>query len=123
MFWLFKKKNKFKLNSSEIQSLVENMWWCFATDMITVDGKGVNFMYREKAKEWEVDSGWKFFSWYEDDDYINNPSNTKIYDVNTIANYEQDIIPFLNYPNNVAFERNQETWKFEKIEDFDFPNE
>ena len=114
------EKKKFKLKADEIKPLATGHGACFATNMITIDGKKINFMYREKPHN-ENDSGWKFFSGYEDDEYINDSKNTQIYDVNTIANYDPDIIPFLNSPINTAFERNQETGKIEQVFDFEFP--
>jgi len=90
------------------------------TDDASTRLKKINFMYREKPHN-DNDSGWKFFSGFESQDYIDNPSNTQIYDVNTIANYDPDIIPFLNAPIKSAFERNQETGKLEQIFDFEFP--
>jgi len=47
-------------------------------------------MYREQPDN-DVDSGWRFMAGYETDDYMNNPSNHGIFDVNTIANYDEDI--------------------------------
>lgn len=58
---------QFKLSTEEIKLLVEGMGGCFATDMITVEGKPVRFMYRE-APDNEIDSGWRFMTGYEDDE-------------------------------------------------------
>lgn len=116
------KCSNFKLKKEDIKQLVLNYGGCFATNMITIDGKNVNFMYREKPDN-DMDSGWRFFSGYETDDYTNDPDNTQIYNVNTIANYDPDIIPFLDSPLNSAFERNQDTNKFEQVFDFEFPEE
>lgn len=105
------KKKKYK--NIEIKELVPGMGGCIATDRIIVDGEKVNFMYRQKPDN-DIDSGWNFFSGInEDDDYINNPDNLGVYDVNTIANYDPSIIPFLDSPVNSTFERDQETkeWK------------
>ena len=90
--------------------------------MITIGGKRVNFMYCEYPDN-KADCGWRFFSGYEDDEYINNPANTKIYDVNIIANYDPEIIPFFDAPYNSIFERNSSTGKFEQIYDFMLPQE
>jgi hypothetical protein len=57
-------------------------------------------MYREEP-DGDWDTGWRFFSGYESDDYVNDPDNLEIYQVNTIANYDPDIIPFLDSPVNV----------------------
>jgi hypothetical protein len=109
----------FKLSKDQIKPLVRKMGGCFATNMITMEGKKVNFMYRETPKKDMPDSGWRFFSGHENDDYINDPNNTQIYEVNTIANYDPDIIPFLESPYNSVFERNRDTGEFEQV--FDFP--
>ncbi len=113
-------KKEFKLKAEQIKPLATGYGTCFATNLITIEGKKINFMYRENSRN-ENDSGWSFFSGYETDQYINNPKNTQIFDVNTIANYDQDIIPFLNSPINSAFERNQNTGKIEQVFDFQFP--
>ena len=67
-------------------------------------GKRVRFMYRE-APDNEIDSGWRFLSGSESDEYMNDASKHGVYDVNTIANYDPDIVPFLNAPVGAAYER------------------
>jgi len=46
-------------------------------------------------------------SGYESQEYMDEPTNHAIYDVNTIANYDPEIVPFLNAPIGSAFERNE----------------
>jgi len=94
----------YRLAPGEIRPLVVGLGACFATDMITVGGMKVAFMYRE-APDSDVDSGWRFTSGYESDAYMEDPENHEIYDVNTIANYDPDIIPLLGSPEGSAFER------------------
>ncbi len=84
---------RFQLGAEQIQPLAQGHGACFATDMITVEGRRIAFMYRE-APDNESDSGWRFMSGYESDAYMNDSGNLGIYDVNTIANYDPDIIPF-----------------------------
>ncbi len=102
---------KFKLSAEEIKQHIPNMGGCFATDMITVQGKKVGYMYREDA-DFPEDSGWRFFTGNETDEYVNDPDNVTIYEVNTIANYDPNIIPFLDAPCNSAFGRDPDTGKF-----------
>jgi hypothetical protein len=40
-----------------------------------------------------------------DPEYVDDPANWEIYDVNTIANYDPDIIPLLDSSFGSAFER------------------
>lgn len=84
---------------------------CLATDRIMVDGCKVGYMYREEPDDdtnfGQVDSGWRFFSGDEDDEYANTSENIGIYELNTICNYDEAIIPFLNAPYNSAFYRDE----------------
>ena len=107
----------FRLSADDIEAIAEGYGACFATDMITVDGRKVAFMYRE-APDNEVDSGWRFMSGFESDDYMSDPENVGIYDVNTIANYDRGIVSFLEAPIGSAFERRDGTGDFEQV-DFD----
>ena len=102
------KDKAFKLSASQIESLVPNMYACFATDRIMVDGAPVGFMYREEP-EFPEDSGWRFFAGDESEEYVDNPDVQGIYAVNTVANYDQSIIPLLNAAAGAAFIRNPQT--------------
>jgi len=75
-----------------------------ASDKITVDGLPVGFMYREEPS-FETDSGWRFFSGTESQDYVDNPDNLLIFDVNTIANFDEAIIPYLHMKIGTELER------------------
>ena len=105
---------RFKLGADAIRPLAEGHGACFATDMITVEGRRVAFMYRQ-APDNDVDSGWRFLSGYESDAYMDDSENHGIYDVNTIANYDPDIIPFLSAPEGSAFERRDGSGPFEAV--------
>ncbi len=48
----------------------------------------------------------------EDEYYIDNPNNLVIFSLNTIANYDQDILPFLDMPVGTEVERDQDTGTF-----------
>lgn len=92
-----------------------------ATDRIMVEGSRIFFCYREEPSNEFNDSGWRFFSGDEEDEYLNNSDNVDIYSLNTICNYDEDIIELLNAPINSAFERN-EFGDFVEVKDF-FDNE
>jgi hypothetical protein len=94
----------FKLTGEQIRQIIPNMGACFATDRITVDGLKVGYMYREQPDK-AVDSGWRFFSGDESQEYVDDPNNTTIYAVNTNCNYDPAIIPFLRAPIGSAFGR------------------
>ena len=104
----------FKLASDQMRQLVADVRGCFASDRITVDGSLVGYMYREEPDaEW--DSGWRFMAGDESDDYLNNPANLQIYALNTIANYDMEIIPLLTAPINSAFARDSVTKSFLQV--------
>lgn len=112
---------RFKLSKKDIKPLKTGVGGCIATKRITVKGKGVNFMYRQKPDHAQG-SGWRFFSGSgEDDAYLNDPKNSDAFDVNTIANYAPDIIPYLGSSIGSVFERNQKTGDWEKVTDFTIP--
>jgi hypothetical protein len=102
---------RFALAASEIKPLAEGRGSCLASDRITVAGQRVGFMYRELPDN-ELDSGWRFFSGEEAQGYADDPVNFALYDVNTIANYDPDIIVHLDAPAFSAFERNADTGDF-----------
>jgi hypothetical protein len=97
-------KKQFALAPSDIRPLAEGRGSCFASDRITVDGKSVGFMYRDPSRN-DIDSGWTFLSGDETQEYLDDPGNLGLYDVNTIANYDPTIIPYLDAPVLSAFER------------------
>jgi hypothetical protein len=52
-----------------------------------------------------MDSGWAFLAGDESEAYMAENGNHDIYDVNTIANYDRDIIPLLDAPVGSAYIR------------------
>lgn len=107
----------FKLSADEIKPLATGHGGCIATDMITVEGYPVRFMYRE-APDNDTDSGWRFMAGFEDDDYMDAPDNHGVYDANTIANYDPSIVPFLDAPAGSAFEKTPESERFVAVTDW-----
>lgn len=91
------------------------MGGCFATDRITVDGFSIGYMYREETTDSKL-SGWTFFCGDESEDYLNKPENIAIYDVNTVANYDKDIIPYLETKAPCAFEKVKDSSNYKQVE-------
>ena len=107
-------QKKFAISKDDIKTLISDKRGAFATDQIMVERKKIGYMYREKPDRPE-DSGWRFFSGDEDQAYVDDPSHTAIYTLNTIANYDPDIIPYLDCPAPCAFERITGTHKYKQI--------
>ena len=111
-----------RLRADQIRPIATGHGECIATDIIACGGRKVVFMYRE-APDRELDSGWRFMSGYESHEYMNDPNNHAIYDVNTIANYDPDITPFLDAPVGSTFERQSGTGPFVEVHDFEPPTD
>jgi hypothetical protein len=107
---------EFFLSREQIKQLVPpDLGGCFITDGVTVDGMKIGYMYREEPDRPE-DSGWRFFSGDESQDYIDDLSHTGVYAVNTAANYDPDIILYLDTPAPCAFEKVENSNSYQRLE-------
>lgn len=95
---------QFKLSAEQIRPIATGHGGAIASDRITVDGKPVGYMYRTHPLNAQ-DSGWAFLAGDETDADMNDASKHGIYDVNTIANYDPEIIPLLEAPVGSAYIR------------------
>lgn len=86
----------------KIEDLIEwkggNGEGCLVSNKITKEGWKVGYMYREEPDEGVPDSGWRFMQGEESDEYNSDASNVNVFAINTICNYDPDIIPYLNLP-------------------------
>ena len=73
---------KFRIPAGQIKRLIGPVGGATATDMITVEGRDIGYMYRDKPIN-NGDTGWRFFAGDESPEYIGNNKNTEFYDVNT----------------------------------------
>ncbi len=83
---------------------------CFATDRILVDGCRVGYCYmgRSRSRGGRGDSGWRFTAGDESDSYMDDPpGRSGIYHLNTLCNYDPDIIPLLDSEPGTAWCRDQ----------------
>ena len=95
----------FKLKGHQIAPVIRERRGCMATDRITVDGERVGYMYRERPAR-EEDSGWRFFAGDDDDAYMADLQRHGVYALNTIVNYDPDVLPFIDAEKGSRFERN-----------------
>ena len=102
------------LKVEDIKTLIKGQGACLCTSMITVDGLPVGYMYRDEP-EFEEDSGWRILAGTETDAYMEDPKNGKIYDLNTIANYDSSIIPHLHKPIGTTLERIPDTDEYREL--------
>lgn len=97
----------------------DKMGFALAPKQLVNNRLKVRFMYREQPDN-ESDSGWRFFSGFESDEYVNNPDNIGLYDINTIVAIDSDVVPLLKSPIGSAFEREAATQPFVESKDFEF---
>jgi len=96
---------KFKLSAEQIVDKGVPGMGCLATDMIMVEGLQVGFMCREEPSDDFPDSGWEFYSGTELPEYLDDAANSGIYSLNTVANYDPAIIPYLHMPVGTRLHR------------------
>lgn len=77
---------------------------CFVSRQIIELGYPVRFMYRE-APDHKIDSGWRFLSGFEDDNFINNPDNIFLRDLGEMIAVDPSLRSLLDSPSGSAFER------------------
>ncbi len=106
--------NRFKIDPADIKDIIQSIGYCVASDKITVEGSSVGFMYREEPESPD-DSGWRFLSGDETEEYVEDMNNSMIFDVNTIANYDAAIVPYLNLPAGSEMERVNNSNEFEPL--------
>ena len=104
-------EKKFKLKPEEIKELTTLKGYSYVSDKITVDSMKVGFMYREKPFD-KDDSGWRFLSGTETEEYLDDTTNSMIFDINTVANYDQAILPYLKSKIGTELERVEGTDDF-----------
>jgi hypothetical protein len=107
---------KFFLSREQIKQLIPaNLGACLITDRVMVDGLKIGYMYRAEPHN-PRDSGWHLFAGDESQSYVDEPSNLGLYAVNTAANYNPDIIPYLETPAPCAFEKVAGSNKYRRVE-------
>lgn len=105
---------KFLLSSNEIVRLTDVKGGCLVSNKITMDGEQVGYAYRELPdKNFPNDSGWRFLSGSEDESYLSEPANFNVFELNTICNYDKDILGIINGDIGEAYIREGDKFKKE----------
>ncbi len=104
------------LNPDDIRDLVKKTGYSMVTNHILMDGLPILFMYREGPMD-EEDSGWRFLSGLEDQEYLDEANNSKFLGLNTVANLDNQIIPHLNKPVGSELERKSGDEEFAILEE------
>ena len=105
--------NEFFKHLESIKELVKNGGYCIVSNKVSIDENKIQYCYKEEPDN-DNDSGWRFFAGDEDDEYCANPDNFHIFDINTLCNYDKQIIKILNAKPNSMFAKNK--LKFIQVE-------
>ena len=97
---------KFKITKKQLKRVMSTkMGVGIASDEIMVEGKPIRFMERmAQYSDYPEFSGWAFTSGEETREYLDNPLNSGLYNLNTIANYDKSIIPHLDSPTGTEID-------------------
>lgn len=98
---------------------MKNELYSYATKDLVNNKKNVKFLYREKSNR-ENDSGWRFFSGDETQEYVDNPDNILLCSIKDILQIDSSIEKLLNSEIGSVFERSSVNDEFKKIENFMF---
>ncbi|MES9844932.1 MAG: DUF2185 domain-containing protein [Candidatus Sedimenticola sp. 6PFRAG5] len=80
---------------------------CFVTNNILYEGVSVGYLYREDPDQ-EDDSGWRFTTGTETDEYMDNPDNSSYVSVGAVLSQDDSFIDLLESPSGIAFVKNNE---------------
>nr|WP_279313862.1 DUF2185 domain-containing protein [Acetobacter sp. AN02] len=105
----------------KVRQLIPDSPGCIVSNRIAVEGLPVRFMYRDKPCN-SYDTGWCFLSGHESDAYMNDARNHTIFALNTIANYDPGLIPFLGAEIGCVFERD-DSGEFVQVFDYPIPDD
>ena len=111
--WLEGKK--YFPGMKEGKKLIDSTLGCFVTDRVSIDQDAICYMVREEPSKDNPDSGWRIFAGDETQEYIDDIEHTQVFALNTVCNYDPEIIPFLDEPIGTVIVRNREE-KLEKEE-------
>lgn len=107
---------EFITDPEQIEDLIKPMGYSIVSNMIYQDGMPVGFMYREEPFD-EEDSGWRFLSGTETEEYLDEDTNSKALAVNAVVNHDPAIVPYLRKPKDTAWERITDSNEFKQSDD------
>lgn len=100
---MFRKLKEFFKKTEFNTEFIKNAGACIVSKNI-LEGKGrLTWILREKGAH-PSDTGWRFFSNIDTDEYINNPNNMVVCDFNTVVEIEPAIIGIYNLPVGTDFQ-------------------
>ena len=99
------------MKSEPMMAITTRRVGCSVSKMILVAGHPVGFLYREKPRD-DRDSGWYFMAGPESAEYMADPANHAVYDLDSISGDDPEIIPLLDAPIGSVFTCDRASGRF-----------
>jgi hypothetical protein len=99
------------MTGEQIRPIATGRVGCLVSRMITVAGHPVGFLYRERPLH-DRDSGWCFLAGPESAEFMADPANHAVYDIDAIIDDDPQIIPLLDAPIGSVFKRDGASGRF-----------
>lgn len=77
------------------QALSAALQYAIVSRQVSDEGEFIGFLYREEPA-FEHDSGWRFFSGAEDDEYADNPDHFITAPLSDVLNTHPEITPLMS---------------------------
>jgi hypothetical protein len=88
--------------------------------LVATDRQKVRWMYREEPTE-PADSGWRFFSGDEAENFAENPENFEFHPLDFVTEIDPAVAAHLEREAPVAFERESAEGEFTEVLDIELP--
>jgi hypothetical protein len=79
---------------------------CFVTNNILNEGQPVGYLYREEP-DYDVDSGWRFTTGTETDEYMENADNSSYVSLGAVLREDDSFVSLLEREPGVAFVKDE----------------
>ncbi|WP_166996938.1 DUF2185 domain-containing protein [Paramicrobacterium fandaimingii] len=86
---------RYVLAKGDLVDLAPGYGTAVVSDQITVSGRSVGYMYRDEPDD-DGDSGWRFLSGDESQEYLDDERHVGVFEVNDVANLDDAIIDYLD---------------------------
>jgi hypothetical protein len=93
-----------------------------ASKMIFVDGTQPRFLYREKRINPE-DSGWRVFTGFESEEYLDDPGNFAFYNPGTVLARDPLLWDVLLAGVGSVYEKSEDGTRWNKVSDYDLEDD
>ena len=80
-----------------MKKYLENVGSCIITKSLMNGETKLRWLFREEPIN-NIDTGWMAFGDKDNDDYVNNPKNLAVVDLNTLVNIEPTVLNVYEMP-------------------------